>query len=75
MRATPAATVSLFTDKTSRLFWGGGVLGAFGALGGVLLAGTTDLAPDPVIVMVLGTCFLLAWLFSPRYGVISHGGV
>ena len=45
--ATPAATVSLFTDKTSRLFWGGGVLGAFGALGGVLRDDSRDRRAGP----------------------------
>lgn len=71
----PAATVSLLTDKTSLLFWGGGLIGLFGAVGGVLLAGATNLAPGPVIVMVLGACFLLAWLFSPKYGVIVRRAV
>lgn len=65
----PAATVSLLTDRTSLLFWGGGIIGAIGAVGGVLLGIATNLSPGPVIVMVLGVLFLLAWLFSPRYGV------
>ena len=65
----PAATVSLLTDRTSLLFWGGGLIGALGAVGGVLLGIATNLSPGPVIVMVLGILFLLAWLFSPRYGV------
>lgn len=68
----PAATVSLLTDRTSYLFWGGGLLGAAGAVGSVLLAGATNLAPGPVIVMVLGLAFLLAWLFSPKYGVLTR---
>ncbi|MBB5353265.1 manganese/iron transport system permease protein/iron/zinc/copper transport system permease protein [Haloferula luteola] len=68
----PAATVSLLSDRTPLLFWGGGILGAVGAVAGVLLAGITNLAPGPVIVMVLGLLFLLAWLFSPKYGVITR---
>jgi ABC-type Mn2+/Zn2+ transport system permease subunit len=67
----PAATVSLLTDKTHALFWGGGALGALGAAAGVLLSAHLGLAPGPVIVMLLGLLFLAAWIFSPRYGVIA----
>ena len=66
----PAATVSLLTDRTPLLFWGGGLLGAGGAVAGVLLSASFDLSAGPTIVMVLGGLFLLAWLFSPKYGVI-----
>jgi manganese/iron transport system permease protein/iron/zinc/copper transport system permease protein len=71
MLVAPAATVSLLTDRTHALFWGGGALGAAGAVAGVLLSASLGLAPGPVIVMLLGLCFLAAWIFSPRYGVIS----
>ena len=71
MLVAPAATVSLLTDRTHALFWGGGVLGAAGAVAGVLLSASLGLAPGPVIVMLLGLCFLAAWIFSPRYGVIA----
>ncbi len=72
MLVAPAATVSLLTDRTHALFWGGGALGAAGAAAGVLLSATLGLAPGPVIVMLLGICFLAAWIFSPRYGVIAR---
>ena len=72
MLVAPAATVSLLTDRTNALFWGGGALGAVGAVAGVLLSVTLGLAPGPVIVMLLGLCFLAAWIFSPRYGVIAR---
>lgn len=67
----PAATVSLLTDRTPLLFWGSGLIGALGAIGGVLLGAATNLSPGPTIVMVLGAMFLLAWLFSPKYGVLA----
>nr|WP_226894956.1 metal ABC transporter permease [Luteolibacter marinus] len=71
MLVAPGATISLLTDKTPALFWGGGLLGAAGAVGGVLLSATLGLAPGPVIVMLLGSLFLAAWIFSPRYGLIA----
>jgi ABC-type Mn2+/Zn2+ transport system permease subunit len=67
---TPAATVSLFTDRTSMLFWGGGFLGAAGAVLAVLISEPLKLTSGPAIVMVLGILFILAWLFSPKYGIL-----
>jgi ABC-type Mn2+/Zn2+ transport system permease subunit len=68
---TPAATVSLFTDKTSALFWGGGLLGCVGSVGAVLASGTLDISPGPAIVIVLGGLFVLAYLLSPKYGLLA----
>lgn len=68
---TPAATVSLLTDKTSALFWGGGLIGGLGSLAAVLLSGGLGIAPGPAIVMVLGLLFLAAYLFSPKYGLLA----
>ncbi len=68
---TPAATVSLLTDKTSALFWGGGLIGGLGSLAAVLLSGTFGISPGPAIVMVLGLLFLAAYLFSPKYGLLT----
>lgn len=69
----PAATISLLTDRTPLLFWGGGFLGAGGAVAGVILSATFNLSAGPTIVMVLGGLFMLAWLFSPKYGVLVPG--
>ncbi len=71
---TPAATVSLLTDRTSALFWGGGLVGGLGSLGAVLLSGKFGIAPGPAIVMVLGLLFLTAYLFSPKYGLLAPRG-
>lgn len=71
MLVAPAATVSLLTDRTSALFWGGGALGAAGAAAGVICSSWLGLAPGPMIVMLLGLFFLAAWIFSPRYGLVA----
>ena len=68
---TPAATVSLLTDRTSALFWGGGVIGGVGSVGAVLLSGPLGIAPGPAIVIVLGLLFVAAYLFSPKYGLLA----
>jgi manganese/iron transport system permease protein/iron/zinc/copper transport system permease protein len=70
----PAATISLLTDKTSALFWGGGFLGAIGSVGAVLLSARFGIAPGPGIVILLGILFVAAYLFSPKYGLLFRRG-
>jgi manganese transport system permease protein len=67
----PAATVSLLTDKTSALFWGGGLIGSLGSALAVVLSSTIGIAPGPAIVILLGILFVAAYLFSPRYGLLA----
>ena len=68
---TPAATVSLLTDKTSALFWGGGLIGGVGSVAAVMMSGPLGLPPGPAIVILLGLLFILAYLFGPKYGLLS----
>lgn len=68
---TPAATVSLLTDRTSALFWGGGLVGGGGSVAAVLLAGSLGITPGPAIVIVLGLLFIAAYLLSPKYGLLA----
>jgi manganese/iron transport system permease protein/iron/zinc/copper transport system permease protein len=68
----PAATVSLFTDRTGALFWGGGLLGGVGSITAVLLAAWLGIAPGPMIVIVLGAMFILSYLLSPKYGLLAR---
>lgn len=65
----PAAIISLFTNKTSWLFWGGGIIGSTGAFIAVLISAATELSTGPTIVMVQGAAFIIACLISPRYGI------
>ena len=67
----PGATLSLLTNRTPLLFWGGGLVGALGSVFALLLAYWTDIPAGPAIVIVLGTLFLLAFLLSPRYGLLT----
>jgi len=69
---TPAATVCLLTDRTDALFWGGGLLGASGAVAALLLSHHLDLPPGACIVMALSGMFLCAWIFSPKYGLLRN---
>lgn len=65
----PAAIVSLFTNKTPWIFWGGGIIGALGSVLGVIISALTGTATGPTIVMVQGGAFIAACLLSPRYGI------
>jgi ABC-type Mn2+/Zn2+ transport system permease subunit len=68
----PAATIYLLSDSYRALSWWGGLLGAEGASAGLLLSYWADIPSGPVIVLVLGACFVLALIFGPRYGVLAR---
>ncbi len=72
MLVAPAATIYLFSDSFSALFWGGGVLGAAGSCLGLAVSYWLNLPSGACIVLVLGAIFLAALLFSPKYGVLSR---
>jgi len=67
----PAATMYLLSDSYQLLSWGAAVLGVVGAVAGLILSYWANIPSGPAIVMVLGTGFILAYLFSPKYGVIT----
>ncbi len=68
----PAATVSMFSDKAATLFFGGGIIGAAGSCIAFLLAYQFDWAAGSTIVLFLGVLFLLSYLLSPKYGLLSR---
>ena len=70
---TPAATLYLLTDKFSTMLWGGAFLGSAGSVVGLVLSYRFDRVPSgAAIVLVLGACFLAAWVFGPRYGLLGQ---
>lgn len=68
----PGATIFLLTNSTRAMFWGGGVLGAAAAVGGMILADAMGVTAGAAITAVLGAVFLLALVFSPKSGLISR---
>ncbi|MEA3211869.1 MAG: manganese transport system permease protein [Chthoniobacter sp.] len=69
---TPAATIYLLCDSYPGMLWGGGFLGMFGSCAGLLLSYRMNLPSGACIVLVLGLIFFLAYLFSPRYGLLRR---
>ncbi|MCX6856458.1 MAG: metal ABC transporter permease [Verrucomicrobia bacterium] len=67
----PAATVYLLTDNARTLFWGGGLIGAFGSVLAFFISYPLGWSVSATIILVLGSLFLLAYIFSPRYGLFS----
>lgn len=68
----PAATAYLMTDSFSRMLWGSAVLGLAGAMAGLLLSFLANIPSGPCIVLVLAVFLGIAYLFSPRHGVLSR---
>jgi manganese transport system permease protein len=68
----PAATIYLLSDSFDAMVWGGAALGTSGAVAGLLLSFWANIPSGPAIVLILGAVFLGAYLFGPRYGVISR---
>lgn len=68
----PAATIYMLTDSYVAMLWGGGAIGMFGSCAGLLLSYYFGLPSGACIVLVLGLIFFLAYLFSPRYGLVRR---
>ena len=68
----PAATIYLLCDSYAAMSWGGAVLGMVGGVIGLLISFWANIPSGPAIVMVLGVFFVLAYLFGPKYGMISR---
>jgi manganese/iron transport system permease protein/iron/zinc/copper transport system permease protein len=62
----PAATMYLLTDKPSRLFWGGGLIGALGSLIAFLISFPLGWHLGATIILVLGVIFLLTYILTAK---------
>jgi ABC-type Mn2+/Zn2+ transport system permease subunit len=71
LMVAPAATVYLFTNDARTLFWGGGIIGGLGSVAAFFISYPLGWSMSSTIILVLGSLFLLAYIFSPRYGLFS----
>jgi ABC-type Mn2+/Zn2+ transport system permease subunit len=67
----PASTIYLLSDRYGALPWAGGLLGAGGAVVGLMISFHANVPSGPAIVVVLGACFLGAYFLGPKYGVLA----
>lgn len=72
MLIAPAATIYLFSDSFTTLFWGGGLLGMASSCLGLVVSYWLNLPSGACIVLLMGVIFLASLLFSPRYGVLAR---
>lgn len=72
LMVAPAATVYLFTNNAKTLFWGGGIIGALGSVAAFFLSYPLGWHISSTIIVVLGVLFILAYIFSPRYGALAQ---
>jgi ABC-type Mn2+/Zn2+ transport system permease subunit len=68
----PATTLYLFFDSPKKILYGGGLLGAGVSVFSVFVSNWFNIQTGPLIVLVLGGVFVLAFLFSPRYGLLHR---
>lgn len=68
----PAATAYLLTDSFTRMLWGGAVLGLLGSVSGLFLSFFANIPSGPCIILLLALFLGAAYLFSPRYGVLTR---
>ncbi len=67
----PAATMYLLTDSYAVMSWGGAIIGTIGAVTGLLISFYANIPSGPAIVLVLGIFLIVAYLFSPKYGIVA----
>lgn len=73
MLVTPAATAYLLTDRLHRMAILGGAFGATaGFVGAILSLLGSDLPTGAFMVLGASSLFALAFLFSPRHGVLPR---
>ena len=72
MLVTPAATAYLLTRRLPVMMALSATIGALSGVVGLYLSFYINIASGPAIVLVCTAAFLLAFIFSPRQGVIKR---
>jgi len=71
MLVTPAAAAYLLTNRLSRMMVVSASIGVFSSLVGLFASYYINIASGAAIVLVATLVFILAFLFSPRRGIIK----
>ena len=69
---TPGATAYLLVPRLHQVMFLGAGIGVFASISGMYLSYYFNLPSGPAIVLVTFGLFLLAFLFSPQYGVFTQ---
>lgn len=64
----PASIMLLYVDSASKIFTGGGLMGAFISGAAIVLSNWLNVQTGALIVVLLGVLFVGAFALSPRYG-------
>jgi len=72
MLVTPAATAYLLTRRLPVMMVLGAAIGATSAVAGLYLSFYINIASGPAIVLTSTSIFLLAFIFSPRQGLVKR---
>jgi len=72
MLITPAAAAYMLTDRMHRMVWLSVAFGIFAGVSGAFMSFFFDAPTGPFMVLGATLVFLLAFLFSPRHGVVTR---
>ena len=72
MLITPPATAYLLVPRLHQVMLLGASVGTIASISGMYLSYFYNLPSGPAIVLVASGLFLLALLFSPRHGLLTH---
>lgn len=72
MLITPPATAYLLVPRLHQMMFLGAGVGIVSSISGMYLSYFYNLPSGPAIVLVTSSLFLMALLFSPRHGLLTH---
>jgi manganese/iron transport system permease protein len=71
----PGATAYLLVPRLHQVMLLGAAIGVFSSVSGMYLSYYVNLPSGPAIVLVVSALFALAFLLSPRHGVLTRPGL